>query len=622
MKVKRLELIEALKFVEKDIVQHVTGAVSSRSKDESFVIYTHFGKRYTIDCDAIQEQFIPIGKAIPKLLRLLPTLDCEYITLNYDGAKVLYISATKDVVHLSAVKDKDGNEIKDKDGKVIRRRVLGESCNTSEIEVGNWESAIDFYDSADKGNFIVQLDIDKIETMKKAKQFLSSNEYTPTLCNFFVSDSVLYASDAMSIYSNRFNCTDISLPSFLASDSFIDCRVYKNNNDKMFVVGKNWEMRLDSMEYPAQHIINTVKELRSNTKENSKSYRIELCTQRLRIACNVSKFADSNAQRLILNLNTVESNNDVALEVLGNDLTAVIPTSDSYSEIDIFSMVASKIILQALNTLQLPKNDLLRCLFVTVNDKGFCLYIKQKEEVIILMLQKPDNKEIAEERDRLLPEKRIERFESSGWSTFDEFAYNDYKTKDQVELERLIQCKINDYDNQLKELVPINIDRVQSAQNAKKELDILVLQLDSIKQAHKEAFVLSEDGQQLILLRSELNGLKKLQVSDDNTERIELLKSSIKEIEVEYKNSLYAKTKTIELEKNHCLRITIEDALLLELNIDHVANSNSHILTKREAIQKEYDEFLLNPAKYVRTTKQVGEELKEKKGKKRELETV
>lgn len=622
MKVKRLELLAALNFVQQDLFTDNGLGVSSRCKDETMTIYSHSGKRYSIDCDEIQEQFIPIGRAIPKLLRLLPTLDCEYIALNYDNAKVLYITTTKDVVHLSAVRDKDGNEIKDKDGKTIRRRVLGESCNTSEIEIGDWQSAIDFYDSSDKGNFIVQLDADKIETMKRAKAYLSKDDYQPAICNFFVSESVLYATDAISIYSNKFACTDISLPSFLASDKFIDCKIYKNSESKMFVVGNNWEMRLDSMEYPAQHILTIVKELRSNTKENSKSYRIELCAKRLRIACNISKFADSNAQRLILNLNTVESNNDVALEVLGDELTAVIPSNDSYSEIDIFSMITSKIMLQALDTLQLPKNDLLRCLFVMVNNKGFCLHIKSKDEVIILMLQKPDNKEIAEERERLLPEKREERFLVSGWSTFDEFVDNDYKTKEQVELERLIQCKINDYESQLKALVLINEDRVISAQSAKKQLDILILQLESIKQTHKEEFAVSENGQRLILLRGELNALKKLQVSDENTERIEVLKKSISEIEKEYKFSLNEKTSATELEKNHCLRITIEDALLLELNIDQVANSNSHIISQREAIQKEYDEFLLNPSAFVRTTKQVSEEIKQKTGKKKELETV
>ncbi len=590
MKVKRIELLETLRFIgEKELWTQNGYEVSSRCKDETMTIYTSTGKRYSIDCDIVQECFIPIGRAIPRLLRLLPALNSEYVTLSYDNTNILYICS---------------NNLQ------------------SEIEIGNWKSAIDFYDSADKGNFIVQLDVDKIETMKKAKQFLSSNEYTPALCNFFVSDSVLYASDAMSIYSNRFNCTDISLPSFLASDMFIDCRVYKNSDGKYFVCGKNWEMRLDSMEYPEQHTINTVKEFRSNTKENSKSYRIELCTQRLRIACNVSKFADSNAQRLILNLNTVESNNDVALEVLGNDLTAVIPTSDSYSEIDIFSMVASKIMLQALNTLQLPKNDLLRCLFVTVNDKGFCLYIKQKEEVIILMLQKPDNKEIAEERDRLLPEKRIERFENSGWSTFDEFAYNDYKTKDQVELEDLIRCKQQYYEQQLKELVTVRIELVKEVQDANALLLPLTEQYNMIVDAFEFEYPTTKNGKEHIAICDKVHELRSSQVSEGVTEEIEALTKRSLELYDKKLKALKSRTKFLSAEREPLLELVTANSVLLELNINHVANSNSHIISQREALQKEYDEFLLNPAKYVRTTKQVSEELKEKKGKKRELETV
>lgn len=586
MKVKRLELLQALKFVEKDVFS-MGYEISSRAKDRTLTIYTHLGKRYSIDCDVVQETFIGIGCAIPKLLQLLPKLDTEYF---------------------------DFEHIEDK--LIIKNKTL-----QSEIGVGHIEHYIDWSEPVSKGNFIVQLDEQKISILKKAKPFLSSNEYTPELCNFNIRDCVLYATDGMKTYSNKFNCSDISLPSYLGDSKYNDCRIYRNNDCKLFIAGKNFEMKLDNAEPIKESQLTMVKEICSNKREDLVFSQIELDAQRLRHACTIALIADS-AGRFVLNLKSSENvDSKINLEILNEDLTALIHSDYSFSDIDTYCMINAKSVLLALDTLQIPSFDCLRCTYsAKENKQGFYLHTKLKDEIVVLFIDNSTPEQIQELKVRI--DAREERFIVSGWERYDQFRANNYKTREEVEFEETVSNVSRDYESRIKSLIPIREDLVLQVQEANVQLEILNTQYKSIVDAYDIEFAGSKNGKLLLESNAKLDSLRSLEVSEEISIEIETLVQVCDSIYKKYNNAIASRTKFLSSEMQQLRKLVLPNSSLLEVNIDQVVNSNSHILIERAALEKEYEEFLANPKLFIKTTKQVHEEIKQKKGKKVVAEVV
>lgn len=616
MKMKRLEFLQALKFIEKDAIAFPL-SVCSRAKDESYVLYSDFGKRITIDCDQVQEQFIPIAEAVPRLLKLLPTLNTEYFEFDYENDSIV-VRTSKEVTSYFSVLDKDGEQVKRQDGTIVRRRRTDIVTSECSMEVTHWENFSCYTEPAAKGNFIVQLDENMIATLRKAKEYLSTDEYNSSdLCNFIIHDSVLYATDKIKFYAAKFHCSNLCLPSYLADAKYTNCKIYKSEND-LYLVSQNWEMKLDAIDYPTSRI-KVLSDLYNSVFPNQNASYVELDAERLSIVCNIAMIEDK-AGRFVLNLKNDENGSEhISLEVLNDELVADIPSIHSYSDITTMCFMNARIVLLALQTLQIPKNDFLRFNYVrsTPNNTGFCFHIKLKDEVVVMMCDRTEPEKIQELKHRI--DTREERFKVSGWSTFYEFKSNNYKTREEVELEDLIKCKKEYYENAIRELVPIRIELVQQVQDANARLKELDKQHQIIADAYKLEFAVSKYGKELSTLESELKELRSNQVTPEITEQIQTLCKEATSLYDKYCNTIKSRTKFLSAERAPLLKLVTENAPLLKLNIDQVANSNSHILAEREALQKEYDEFLLDPAKYVRTTKQVAEELKEKKGKKKEL---
>lgn len=600
MIIDRIELLEALLFMQQDCNEHYP--MYWNAANERLTLSSHTGLKYYLDCkdgrndtETDRTHCFGLGISLGKLVSILKvSTDVEFFTFSYKPENQCFVIGSRLRVYSFPV--------------ISEEKMPYYLPEQSRVKIG--------------ANFLT-IDADKHSLLKRAKAYLSKDDYRPIMQHFIVSDSLLFATDANCLYCNKFEYGyDMMLPSFVTEPRFLDCKVFAEENKKrMYFVGKNWEIQYCDMPFGIElPMVAAMKNYYNNVCENRacEDVQIELDVERLLVACNVA-LIDDKAGRLVLNLQT---DSDLESIVMSEELYAEIPDSYSYSSANLKIMLNSRFVMQLLQTMQLRKSDVVKFTYVQTSARPRWLFTRNKSEFVLVMGMDVKEQEITKEQERLSPAFRLERFKHSGWSTFDEFRNNNYKTFDEVELERLILTKTNHYECELKALVLINEDRVKSAHAAKEQLDILIPQIESIKQAYKQEFALSEDGQQLILLRSELNGLKKLQVSDDNTLRIAELTVLIDTLQKKYKSDLDLKTKDITREKNRCVSITIEDALLLEYNIDQVANSNSHILIKREAIQKEYDEFLLNPAKYVRTTKQVGEELKEKKGKKQVLQAA
>lgn len=616
MKVKRLEFLQALKFIEKDAIAFPL-SVCSRAKDESYVLYSGFGKRITIDCDQVKEQFIPIAEAVPRLLKLLPTLNTEYFEFDYENDSIV-VRTSKEVTSYFSVLDKDGEQVKRQDGTIVRRRRTDIVTSECSMEVTHWENFSCYTEPAAKGNFIVQLDENMIATLRKAKEYLSTDEYNSSdLCNFIIHDSVLYATDKVKFYAAKFHCSNLCFPSYLADAKYTNCKIYKSEND-LYLVSQNWEMKLDAIDYPTSRI-KVLSDLYNSVFPNQNASYVELDAERLSIVCNIALIADK-AGRFVLNLKNDENGSEhISLEVLNDELVADIPSIHSYSDITTMCFMNARIVLLALQTLQIPKNDFLRFNYVrsTPSNTGFCFHIKLKDEVVVMMCDRTEPKKIQELKQRI--DTREERFKVSGWSSFYEFQTNNYKTREEVELEDLINCKKEYYENAIRKLVPIRIELVQEVQQAQLLLAPLTEQYNAIVKAFELEYPSTKNGKESIALYAELDELKQQQVSPEITVKIETINKRLLELTTKRINAVNSRTKFLSAERSPLLKIVNNNQPLLKLNIDQVANSNSHILAEREALQKEYDEFLLDPAKYVRTTKQVAEELKGKKGKKKEL---
>lgn len=600
MIIDRIELLEALLFMQQDCNKHYP--MYWNAANERLTLSSHTGLKYYLDYTDGRNEIesdgthcFGLGASLHKLVNILKVSeDIEYFQLKYNADEESFVLGNKNRLYSFPI--------------ILQKDMPYYLPEQSRIKISP--------------NFLT-IDNAKHSLLKKAKAYLSKDDYRPIMQHFIVSDSLLFATDANCLYCNKFEYGyDMMLPSFVTEPRFLDCKVFAEENKKsMYFVGKNWEIQYCDMPFGIElPMVAAMKNYYNNVCENRacEDVQIELDVERLLIACNVAVI-DDRAGRLVLNLQT---ESDLESIVMSEDLYAEIPDSYSYSSANLKIMVNSRFIMQLLQTMQLRKSDIVKFTYVQTNSRPRWLFTRNKSEFVLVMGMDVKEQEITKEQERLSPALRLERFNKSGWSTFQEFRNNNYKTFDEVELENLIRSKTQYYEQELKSLITINEERVIQVHAAKEQLDILVPQIESIKKKHKEEFALSADGQQLILLRAELNGLKKLQVSDENTESIEMLKKRINEIEFDRNKSLYELTKELELEKKRCLRITIDDAKLLEYNIDQVANSNSHILAQREALQKEYDEFLLVPEKYVRTTKQVAEELKEKKVKKKELQAA
>lgn len=598
MKVNRIELLTALQFIRDNANQY--SPIIWQQQNERLTIYDMKGTRYFLNYKGNENAVFGF-------------LDCSTNTDFIKLIKILSISTdveTFDVQYSSK-------------GHIKNGITLSAGSREYKIETIAIDEELLFVNRKQMPSSFLVLDESKISVMKKAKAYLSKDDYRPHMQHFIINDKLLFATDSYTMYSNRFEYGhNVLLPVELASDKFLDCKVFFEDGN-CFACSKNWEVCIDSVkniDYPEQ-TISTLHNFYNNKSENrlQDDVLIELDVQHLVVACKVACSADIGG-RLVLDLSadTELKRQPVEHEILHEFIHASIPDIHSHCSSNAQIVVNSKFLLQAVNTLGLNNKDMLKCAYViNKGERAFrYLYIKVKSEVIMLCLLYVAENEIQSERERLAPDYREARFKVSGYEHFEEFVLHGYRTKKEVEFSELEDALDKNYVQRLKTLITVDEDRVRAAHHAKTELDIILPQIASITQAHKEEFALSDDEQKLILLNAELRGVKKLQASEENPIKIDSLKKSISDLNKIYASILDKKTEFLMKEKKQYSDICFRDAPMLKLNIDQVVNSNSHILIERAALELEYAAFQKNPKDFVRTTKQVREERLQKKGKK------
>ena len=599
MKVKRLALLNALETIQQCAhMKHCYTLHTANSKlfvcaQQRFEGYQQVSMNIAITGKLLDDKVAIAfynnefdARRSNSIIKLLRLLECEEVALFCLDSNLSVTAYNKRYVKII-----DENSIEGEEPAVREEVVIDE--NTYCIGTVTMQEIVISNKKIPTSSPAFRYTKEVHETLLKAKKYLSKDEYRQEMYNFIVKNNTIYATDSRTIYSAKFDCVnkDLLLTREIVNSKFIDCNVVES--DKLLhIIGRNLHVVLFQVD--AQNKLSEQVEIICSKKEE---VSIDLDSKLIRLNSTISD------DRVTLNF---QDTNKPKIEILSENFDFSGESISEYSNSSkpvLTSLLASDF-LTTLNLFNLKDEEMLSCdyskigkmqvLRFVLNDEKITTYLNESEEEIIERKEKYKNLEL--------------NFECSGWESWNEYKENRYKSVHEVQFDDLYHKLDNNYKQELKKLVLVDVEKATAVNEAHSKLLVIDKELSEVKKVAKANFELTSEGQELILVSSQISAHKKMTVNEETTILITELDKQKKLLVKKYDKFLAPRIADLVEEKNKLQKIVQSNPNFIGANIDQLANSNSHIAEKRETIETEYQDFLSNPSKYIRTPFQIQQE--------------